>query len=64
MRIINRKNKFMYIYESENWANFLWNKDFINDKLLIINKKAGFLSWERAIDKANENLSNVLKTVK
>lgn len=54
----------MYIYESENWANFLWNKDFINDKLLIINKKAGFLSWERAIDKANENLSNVLKTVK
>ena len=48
MRIINRKNKFMYIYESENWANFLWNKDFINDKLLIINKKAGFLSGRLA----------------
>ncbi len=33
----------MYIYESNNWPNFLWDKDYISNKLLLLNKDAGYL---------------------
>ncbi len=33
----------MYIYESNNWPNFVWDKDYISNKLLLLNKQAGYL---------------------
>ncbi|MBP5501948.1 MAG: Fic family protein [Bacteroidales bacterium] len=34
----------MYIYQSDNWTKFIWDKDLISNKLLSVNKKAGYLS--------------------
>ena len=35
----------MWIYETDNWTKFVWDKDIVTDRLLAVNKKAGFL-WQ------------------
>lgn len=34
----------MYIYQTDNWPHFYWDKDAINAKLAAVNKAEGFLS--------------------
>ena len=38
----------MYIYESQYWGKFRWNNEVVNQALLTVNKKAGFLSGRLA----------------
>lgn len=34
----------MWIYETNNWTKFIWDRDSVSDRLMAVNKKAGFLS--------------------
>ena len=38
----------MYIYQTDNWPRFTWDRDLVGGKLAKVNKEAGFLEGRLA----------------
>lgn len=53
----------MYIYESKYWADFVWDKDYIAEKLLLLNKQAGYLAGRLSDIGFDNRLQIMSKTI-
>lgn len=53
----------MYIYEDKEWPAFRWDKDKVNAKLNVVNKKVGYLTGRLSIIGFDARMSAVVETV-
>ncbi len=53
----------MYIHKNENWPNFTWNKEVVNERLNAVNRTAGFLAGKLSVIGLDAQMSAVVESV-